>query len=473
MFTEWSLRKRLIITTAVLTAMAGLAIGMANLVGVRTFMIGQLDEDLVQAAERLQNPRENHAVGDDFGNQINGAGTAVGTVLAAFDAQGNVSAVYLNADANQRTFDDAQLNSIPTTGWTTEIREVRIDDSGNYRMAVVGTTEGSTILLGLPTATVDRVVSRIALFQLFLIVGVVGLVVLAGRKGVDMALRPLERMRETARRVSGMPLAAGEVALTERVQIDEPETEVGQLGEAFNQMLDHVDEALKSRQESEAKVRQFVSDASHELRTPLTAIRGYSELTRRTNMEMSPELAYALERIESESIRMTALVEDLLLLARLDEGRELDLVETDLSTIVRNAVADAETAGPDHTWSVDAAENVTVHGDQHRLHQIVANVLGNARVHTPAGTQVSTTLSVVDGMATLSIVDNGLGVPGEIMDSLFERFTRADGSRNRATGSTGLGLAIVEGLVRAHHGTIAAHSAEGRTEFRITLPVAD
>ena len=472
MFADWSLRKRLIIATAVLTALAGLAIGMANLVGVRAFMVSQLDDDLTQAAERLNNPRQGHSFNDEFGYQINGAGTAVGTVLAAFDAAGNLSAVYLNSDANQRTFSPSQLRDIPIEGWTDEIRDVRIDGSGNYRMAVVAVSDGTTILMGLPTATVDRVVSRIALFQLFLIVAVVSLVVLAGRKGVDMALRPLERMRETARRVSGMPLASGEVALTERVHIDEPETEVGQLGEAFNQMLDHVDDALKSRQESEAKVRQFVSDASHELRTPLTAIRGYSELTRRTNMEMSPELAYALERIESESIRMTALVEDLLLLARLDEGRELELVETDLSTIVRNAVADAETAGPDHTWTVDAADGVIVRGDQHRLHQIIANVLGNARVHTPAGTRVSTTLTADDSSATLSIIDNGPGIPAEIMDSLFERFTRADGSRNRATGSTGLGLAIVEGLVRAHHGTITAESREGHTEFRITLPRA-
>ncbi len=470
MFADWSLRKRLIIATAVLTALAGLAIGMANLVGVRAFMVSQLDDDLTQAAERLNNPRQGHSFNDEFGYQINGAGTAVGTVLAAFDAAGNLSAVYLNSDANQRTFSPSQLRDIPIEGWTDEIRDVRIDGSGDYRMAVVAVSDGTTILMGLPTATVDRVVSRIALFQLFLIVAVVSLVVLAGRKGVDMALRPLERMRETARRVSGMPLASGEVALTERVHIDEPETEVGQLGEAFNQMLDHVDDALKSRQESEAKVRQFVSDASHELRTPLTAIRGYSELTRRTNMEMSPELAYALERIESESIRMTALVEDLLLLARLDEGRELELVETDLSTIVRNAVADAETAGPDHTWTVDAADGVIVRGDQHRLHQIIANVLGNARVHTPAGTRVSTTLTADDSSATLSIIDNGPGIPAEIMDSLFERFTRADGSRNRATGSTGLGLAIVEGLVRAHHGTITAESREGHTEFRVTLP---
>lgn len=472
MFADWSLRKRLIIATAVLTALAGLAIGMANLVGVRAFMVSQLDDDLTQAAERLNNPRQGHSFNDEFGYQINGAGTAVGTVLAAFDAAGNLSAVYLNSDANQRTFSPSQLRDIPIEGWTDEIRDVRIDGSGNYRMAVVAVSDGTTILMGLPTATVDRVVSRIALFQLFLIVAVVSLVVLAGRKGVDMALRPLERMRETARRVSGMPLASGEVALTERVHIDEPETEVGQLGEAFNQMLDHVDDALKSRQESEAKVRQFVSDASHELRTPLTAIRGYSELTRRTNMEMSPELAYALERIESESIRMTALVEDLLLLARLDEGRELELVETDLSTIVRNAVADAETAGPDHTWTVDAADGVIVRGDQHRLHQIIANVLGNARVHTPAGTRVNTTLTADDSTATLSIIDNGPGIPADIMDSLFERFTRADGSRNRATGSTGLGLAIVEGLVRAHHGTITAESREGHTEFRITLPRA-
>lgn len=463
----WSLRKRLIAVSAALTALAGVAIGMANLVGVRAFMIGQLDEDLSQTAYRLHAPDRD---GDDISHQLNGPGLTVGTVLAAFDSSGTVTAVYLNSEANAQALSPNQIADIPVASWGTEVRDVRIEGIGEYRMAVVGDSDGNTVLVGLSTASVDRVVSRIAAYQLALIAAVVALVVLAGRKGVDMALRPLHRMRQTAQRVSALPLATGNVALTERVDIDDPETEVGQLGNAFNQMLDHVDDALKVRQESEAKVRQFVSDASHELRTPLTAIRGYSELTRRTKQEMSPELSFALDRIEAESIRMTAMVEDLLLLARLDEGREMELVETDLSTVVRNAVTDADTADSEHEWTAVVADGISVMGDSHRLHQIIANLLGNARVHTPAGTHVVTTLTRDGDEAVLTVTDNGPGIAPDIIDSLFERFTRADSSRTRATGSTGLGLAIVDGLVHAHHGTISVTSEPGATSFRIALP---
>lgn len=463
----WSLRKRLIAVSAALTALAGIAIGMANLVGVRAFMIGQLDEDLSQTAYRLHTPDRD---GDDISHQLNGPGLTVGTVLAAFDSAGAVTAVYLNSEANAQALSPNQLADIPVEEWGAEVRDVRIDGIGEYRMAVVGDSNGNTVLVGLSTASVDRVVSRIAAYQLALIAAVVALVILGGRKGVDMALRPLDRMRQTAQRVSALPLATGNVALTERVDVDDPDTEVGQLGNAFNQMLEHVDDALKVRQESEAKVRQFVSDASHELRTPLTAIRGYSELTRRTKQEMSPELSFALERIEAESIRMTAMVEDLLLLARLDEGREMELVETDFSTVVRNAVTDADTADSEHEWTAAVTDGITVMGDSHRLHQIIANLLGNARIHTPAGTHVVTTLVRNGDEAVLTVADNGPGIAPEVIDSLFERFTRADSSRTRATGSTGLGLAIVDGLVHAHHGSISVTSQPGATEFRITFP---
>lgn len=339
-------------------------------------------------------------------------------------------------------------------------------------MAVLGTEGNTTFLMGLPTAAIDRTVSRIASFQVVLVLGIVGLVILAGRKGVTVAMRPLDRMRETANRVSGLQLASGEVALTERVQIDEPDTEVGQLGTAFNRMLDNVDEALTARRASEAKVRRFVSDASHELRTPLTAIRGYSELTRRLNMDVSDDVRHALSRIESESIRMTELVEDLLLLARLDEGRDLDVTKLDVAKLLRDAVNDAQVAGPEHTWTVKASRGLSVMADKHRLHQVFTNLLANARTHTPAGTTVSVSATGTENDVVIVVADNGPGIPADIRESLFERFVRADTSRQRATGSTGLGLAIVDGLVRAHKGTISVTSEPGNTRFTVTLPRA-
>ena len=465
--TPRTLRSRLIVVTAVLTALAGLAIGVATLVGVRSYMVGQLDEELVQATHRMHTPDRDDT---NPGDQLAGPGTTVGTVLAAFDGKGHASAVYLTDRATAASFTIEQLADIPKDGWGSRIRDVHIAGACEYLMAVVGTTGDNTVLLGLPTAAIDRVVSRIATFQLVLIVAIVALVVLVSRKGIDVALRPLERMRETARRISGMQLASGNVALTERVEVTDPNTEVGQMGTAFNTMLDNIDEALTARRASEAKVRQFVADASHELRTPLTAIRGYSELTRRHNMDVSEDVRHALSRIESESIRMTELVEDLLLLARLDEGRDLDLRPMDIASMLKDAVKDAQVAGPDHTWTVKTSRGLKVAADKHRLHQVISNILANARTHTPAGTKVAVTATATDADVTIVIADNGPGIPEDIQTSLFERFVRADTSRQRATGSTGLGLAIVDGLVRAHKGTISVASVPGNTRFTITLP---
>jgi two-component system OmpR family sensor kinase len=274
--------------------------------------------------------------------------------------------------------------------------------------------------------------------------------------------------------VSELPLDKGEVALAERVgeEDTDPRTEVGQVGSALNRMLGHIEDALVARQRSEDKVRQFVADASHELRTPLASIRGYSELTRRGGHELPDDVVRALGRIESESVRMTSLVEDLLLLARLDAGPALVLSEVDLVPLTVDAVSDAHAASPDHEWSLDAPdEPLVVHGDAGRLHQVIANLLANARVHTPEGTRVHTTLARVEDEAVLTVEDDGPGIPEDLQPVLFERFARGDGSRSRATGSTGLGLAIVAAVVDAHHGSVSVSSAPGRTVFTVRLPV--
>jgi two-component system OmpR family sensor kinase len=302
--------------------------------------------------------------------------------------------------------------------------------------------------------------------------------VLAGAVGavtIRRTMQPLDRLAETAAKVAELPLDRGEVALSVRVsEVDtDPRTEVGKVGHALNRMLGHVADALTARQASESRVRQFVADASHELRTPLAAIRGYAELTRRSKEKVPPDIAFAMSRVESESARMTTLVEDLLLLARLDSGRQVVYEPVDLSRLVADAVADAHVAGPGHRWLLDVpAEPINVLGDSDQLHQVVINLLNNARTHTPPGTEVTTALSTSDSAVTLAITDDGPGIPGEVLPEVFERFARGDNSRSRAAGSTGLGLAIVAAVVGAHRGDVRVWSKPGQTEFQVRFPAS-
>jgi two-component system OmpR family sensor kinase len=262
---------------------------------------------------------------------------------------------------------------------------------------------------------------------------------------------------------------------SERIAAEDtdPRTEVGQVGAAVNAMLGHVDRSLTARRKSEEKVRRFVADASHELRTPLASIRGYAELTRRAGQKMPDQVRHSLDRIESEAERMTGLVEDLLLLARLDEGRELQRDPVDLSRIVIDAVSDAHAAGLDHDWRMNMPdEPVVILGDAPRVHQVVVNLLANARVHTPAGTIVTVGITPHGDRVDLTVTDNGPGIPRTDLATLFERFTRGDASRARATGTTGLGLAIVHAVVTAHGGTVGVESRKGKTVFTVTLPTA-
>jgi two-component system OmpR family sensor kinase len=307
-------------------------------------------------------------------------------------------------------------------------------------------------------------------------IGIIGVVAAAivGAMVVRLTLRPLERVASTATRVSELPLDRGEVALAVRVPDADadPRTEVGRVGAAFNRMIEHVASALNAREASEKKVRTFVADASHELRTPLASIRGYAELTRRGGHDLPEDVVHAIGRVESESVRMTALVEDLLLLARLDEGNAIEGADVDISRMLIDAVSDATVAGPDHEWELDLpTEPVLVHGDRARLHQVVANLLANARTHTPAGTVVTAALRSVAGSALIEVSDTGPGIEPDLMPTIFERFVRGDGSRSRASGSTGLGLAIATAVVEAHGGSIQVESAQGRTVFRVIVPI--
>lgn len=345
-------------------------------------------------------------------------------------------------------------------------------DGRDYRVAARAGFDGDVLITGLSMETVSGTQSRLALI---LVLGSVVVVLVGGAVVywiVRRSVRPLERVAETARAVTELPLSSGEVDLSLRVPDadTDPRTEIGQVGSALNQMLGHVSDALESRHHSETRVRQFVADASHELRTPLSAIRGYSELARRSDADRDT-VVHALGRVESESERMTTLVEDLLLLARLDSGRPLAQEEVDLTLLLLDRVSDARMTGPDHRWQLELPdEPVTVTGDGARLQQVVANLLANARTHTPAGTVVTTSLSSDAAGATITVVDDGPGIPADLQPEIFGRFVRGDSSRSRQAGSTGLGLAIVSAVVAAHHGEVTVHSSPGRTEFTVRLP---
>jgi two-component system OmpR family sensor kinase len=460
--TGTSLRTRLVATTLLLLAIASALIAVATTISLRQFLIGRLDGDVRMSGRIL--------IRADIGSPPTLLGPRPPDTLTALVRNGTVVvATVFPFGADPRPVPRSEYPDLAALPDGQPPRSVDLGELGDYRLVANRTPMGDTVVSGLPLAPIDAIVTSLVLIEL-----VVAGITLAGAGAaaamvVRRELRPLERVAATAARVSVMPLDRGEVSLVERVPDADPDTEVGQVGSALNRMLDNVGSALEARHESETRLRQFIADASHELRTPLAAISGYAELTRRE--ELSPDVEYSLTRIASQTDRMTALVEDLLLLARLDAGRPLERGEVDLTRLVVDAVADAHAAGPDHRWQLAVPdEPVVVPGDGSRLAQVLANLLANARAHTPPGTNVTVTLAAEPSSARLSVADNGLGIAPGLLPHIFERFARGSTSRSRDNGSTGLGLAIVRAVVEAHEGTVKAASRPGRTEFTVQLP---
>ncbi|MFI6553750.1 sensor histidine kinase [Streptomyces griseus] len=534
----WTLRTRLVVSAVSLIAVVAAVIGSVTAIAFHSYMYGKLDDQLHSVAERAERPpgptpvpealRETGPLGF-----VGGGGQPLGTFGALVGDDGSVGMSKVVEDSGLRAQESAKPltgeqrraleEAAPETGEGTT--SVDLPGLGGYRVEAATTTDGHTVLVGIPSAEVSGALTTLIVVEVCVTAAGLLAASIAGTVLVGVALRPLRRVAATATRVSELPLHSGEVAPLERVPEAEadPRTEVGQVGAALNRMLGHVGSALAARQESETRVRQFVADASHELRTPLASIRGYAELTRRATggreaPEPDPVTRHALGRIESEADRMTGLVEDLLLLARLDAGRPLSYGTTDLLPLVVDAVSDAQVAdrpgagpgggartaagtgagpgpdalvadrpgaGPDarHRWRLELPdEPVTVRADPDRIRQVLVNLLANARTHTPPGTTVTVSVRppVRGGEpVTLAVRDDGPGIPAELLPHVFERFARGDASRTRgtdgggATGSTGLGLAIVQAVVSAHGGRVRVESAPGRTVFVIELPAEE
>jgi two-component system OmpR family sensor kinase len=483
-----TLGRQLVIRVTALVALAAVLLSLATALATRQLLLQQIDRQVnaVVAGQR-NGPQSGRPGGRDDIVQI---GNPQDTIIAAFTADGTlVDSGILRRGGGVPRLGEAAASSLAALPVTRENRTVEVQGLGRYRVATYAlayTVGGSSevqqgrVVVGVPLAEVDRLLAQIAGLETVLsLLAVLGAAV-AARTVVLRSLRPLNRVAATAQQVSQLPLDRGEVALAVRVPPADadPASEVGRVGQALNHLLANVEDALAARQASETRVRRFVADASHELRNPLAAIRGYAELTRWSRGEMPEDAAFAMSRVESEAERMSRLVEDLLLLARLDSGPAIEVGPTDLTELVINAVSDARAAGPGHSWLLDLPEEpVLALGDRHRLHQVVVNLLANARTHTPPGTRVETGLDVREGQAVITVSDDGPGIPDEVQHHVFERFTRADTSRVRASGgasgtSTGLGLAIVAAVVEAHQGRVTVASRPGRTTFTVWLPLA-
>ena len=492
---RWTLRRRLVVVLVSLVAVVAVAMGTVTTLALRGSLVSQIDAQLTAANLRAEHAPQRVAgfskttgqgvapAPDDIPGAPPGGrmfGQAVGTVNVFAPADGTPAlSSYVDESGEVRT----QLGTAVTTALLGLPhdglpRDVSLAGLGDYRAVAVETGDGDVVATALPTDGVTSTVTQyvvvealVAMFAL-LAAGAVGMLL------VRRELRPLDRVAATATRVSELPLDRGEVVLADRVAArdTDPATEVGQVGAALNRLLRHVESALAARHESESQVRQFVADASHELRTPLASIRGYAELVRRLPDEVPAGALQAMGRVESESERMTGLVEDMLLLARLDAGRPLATDDVDVAVLAVDAVTDAHAAGPDHVWRLDVPvtdDELLVVGDEDRLRQVLTNLVSNARVHTPAGTTVTVRVRRAADAVVVQVEDDGPGIPPELRARVFDRFARGDASRTRNGGSTGLGLAIAHAVVTAHGGTLDVSCGNGGsgTTFTVRLPL--
>lgn len=476
-----TLQGRLMITIFTIVAAIMLVISLVTGVVLSNVLNGQAD---ARANEALTNLKNEFGIGMLDGtakDQLQAAQAAPGTLLVIVSPFTGTTGAVVGSDYERYALSDGQMSRIldaTETSASSPLTTVTIPGLGGFRVgAIAPRGSGETIgVFGLSTAGESATLRQMLWAMGFATIGGMLLLGIATSGILRSGLRPLRDVAQTAQRVSRQRLDQGDVSIAERVPPDlaDPGTEVGQVGSALNTLLDHVEDSLSARQRNEETMRAFVADASHELRTPLSSIRGYSELSLRDST-LSDGSRQSLQRIEAQSQRMTGLVEDLLLLARLDEGKELVYDMVDLNELVVDAVADQAIAGMEHDWGAEVGESpVLVAGDRSRLTQVVTNLLANARTHTPDGTSVTVGVRTAgEGSATraiLTVIDTGPGIDPSLQEKLFTRFMRADASRARKTGGSGLGLSIAKAIVEAHHGTISVVSRPGETIFTVELP---
>ncbi|CAN2246733.1 BaeS Signal transduction histidine kinase [actinobacterium SCGC AAA044-D11] len=475
---KWSLRNRLILATLVLATIAIAASDFAATNSLRSFLISQADKQLNEVVQTSLLRLDRAGIeSEDESEDMNSfrplrplGGVPTTTAVTLLDLEGNIvgqiGGQFTNSidigEFKKLTPAEVVLRkglpfTIPGARGEPDIRAIaRILPSG------VG-----TVVISVALDSVDRTLRGLS--GIFLLISLIVLFAIGfvARSLIKLSLKPLNKIEETAAAIADGDLSA-------RLPEVNSNTEVGRLTGSLNTMLSRIEESFAIRTKSEEKLRRFVADASHELRTPLTAIRGFAELHRQgavTGEENTKEL---ISRIEKESIRMSSLVEDLLLLARLDQSRELTLDPVDINHLVNEAIASAKAAGPGHEISLKASTDETfVLGDSMRIHQAVANLLANARTHTPVGTKIEVEILQSESEVQISVSDNGPGLSEEDQLRIFERFFRADPSRARVSGEgSGLGLAIVDAVMKAHGGSVGVKSELNQgAKFTLHFPL--
>jgi two-component system, OmpR family, sensor kinase len=460
----------------IVLAAFGLAVAdVATYASLRGFLLDRTDQSLREspfggpgrggpgeAAEARSCPQEGRPIpgarpGDYFELR-----SASGDVICGTQAAGFSEALPSPPDLPETTALPAEAQGPGAGRFFTVDAE---DGDGRYRVRAVRARDGTVAILARSLDDVDATLRRLLVIMLLVSAAVLGALAVLGLWVVRLGLRPLDAIGATAAQI-----AAGD--LSRRVERAESRTEVGRLGLALNAMLERIESAFRAQEASERKLRRFVADASHELRTPLAGVRSYAELFERGADRRPDDLARAMAGITRESERMSLLVDDLFLLARLDEGRPLAREPVALERVVEEAVETARAVEPGRPYSLET-EPAEVVGDRDRLRQVVDNLLSNVRAHTPPGAPVAVRVARRNGAAVVEVADSGPGIDPDEADRVFERFYRTDETRARATGGVGLGLSIVAAVAKAHGGSASAESEPGSgATFRIALPLA-
>jgi len=462
----WSLRNRLILASVVLASFAIIASDFAANAALRTYLISQVDDQLINISNTSLNRLDRAGIAPLEADDKNSPfkileplrGVPTATSITLLDIDGNLIG-QVGGELGGKNFavtglKIAEVSQYKNRPFTIEGKDGEPDIRALAQMLPTGM---GSVIVADSLEKVDKTLSQLRF--LFLILGLIALITIAmaARWIIALGLKPLEAVEDTAEAI-----AAGD--LSARLPAAKPDTEVGRLTTSLNTMLARIEESFTARVESENKLRRFVADASHELRTPLTAIRGFAELHRQGAVAGEEKTKELINRIEKESVRMSSLVEDLLLLARLDQSRELAKEPVDLNTLITEAVASARAAGPNHPIEINLeASEIFVLGDSQRIHQVIANLLANARTHTPNGTEISVTAMQGVSETTIAVSDKGPGLSKADQDRIFERFYRADPSRVRNSGEgSGLGLSIVDAVMKAHGGYVSVKSEVGQ-----------
>jgi two-component system OmpR family sensor kinase len=458
-----SLRTRLVLVLGTLAVIGLLAADIATYAALDRFLIGRVDSSAAASSRALADTlRHRGGIGPNDVEQLSL------TIPGAY-VQVRLNGKPLpNFSIGAPTADGEMLPAPRLPAVVARDRFVTVgavQGSTHYRIRSQPIIQGYTLVLAAPTNETRSTLHRLLLIELLVSLGVVAAVVGLGLWLVRLGLRPLGRIEETAGAI-----AAGD--LSRRIEGTDARTEVGRLGAALNTMLGHIENAFSERAASEARLRRFIADASHELRTPLSAVTAYAELFRRGARDRPDDLARAMSGIEREAARMAVLVDDLLLLARLDQGRPLERKEIDLTELVGEAVETARAVELDRRLELETPQALVVQGDPGRLRQVVDNLLANVRAHTPAGAGATVRVARESGSAVVEVADQGPGLSEEQAAHVFDRFYRGDPSRSRDAGGAGLGLSIVAAVAEAHGGDVSVRSENGHgTTFRLRLPL--